>query len=125
MLCHGLVYCWYSWATLTRSAGRPRNTRYKLCHAFLYHEVPVHDEADTHWWKPVEMFKEDPLLPHHALAMIQPWHPAMMWIINMNTSQSEMILHRQLNQPSPACGLERSDEQDALMDMHGSVFMSA
>ena len=69
------------------------------------------------------MFQVDPLLPHHALAMIQPWHPGMMYIINMNVTEDEMMLRRIENQPIPAASLQQSDAQDALMEMHGSVSM--
>ena len=69
------------------------------------------------------MFQEDPALPQQALAMIQPWHPGMMYIINMNVTEDEMMLHRIENQPIPAASLQQSDAQDALMEMHGSLSM--
>ena len=69
------------------------------------------------------MFKDDPLLPRDAMAMIQPWHPGMMYLINMNITEDEMMLHRIENQPIPAASLQQSDAQDALMQMHGSLSM--
>ena len=69
------------------------------------------------------IFHPDPLLPHHALAMIQPWHPGMMYIIHQNITEDEMMLHRIENQPIPAASLQQEDAQDALMDMNGSVSM--
>ena len=67
--------------------------------------------------------QEDPILPQQARALIQPWHPAMMYIINMNITEDEMMLHRIENQPIPAASLQQSDAQDALMEMHGSLSM--
>ena len=67
--------------------------------------------------------QEDPILPQQALAMIQPWHPGMIYIINVNSTEDEMMLHRIENQPIPAASLQQEDAQDALMEMHGSLSM--
>ena len=69
------------------------------------------------------MFQEDPFLPQQALAMIQPWHPGMMYIIHQNITEDEMLLQRIENQPIPAASLQQEDAQDALMEMHGSLSM--
>ena len=42
----------------------------------------------------------------NALAMIQPWHPAMMYLIYCAVSEEDMLEHRVKNQPIPAGRLE-------------------
>ena len=42
----------------------------------------------------------------NALAIIQPWHPAMMYLIYCNISEEDMVQHRIENQPIPAGRLE-------------------
>ena len=69
------------------------------------------------------IFQKDPLLPTHAMAMIQPWHPGLMYLINMNVTEDQMILHRIDNQPIPAAKQQQSQPQDALMEMHLSLSM--
>ena len=52
------------------------------------------------------------MIPEHALAMIQPWHPAMMWIIYQTATQEEMAEQRIRNQPLPAGRRGERDEPD-------------
>ena len=46
------------------------------------------------------------MMPEHALAMIQPWHPAMMYLIYCALSEEDMVRHRIENQPVPAGRLD-------------------
>ena len=69
------------------------------------------------------MFKDDPMLPKDAMAMIQPWHPGMMWLINLSITEDEMMLKRIGNQTIPAASLQEADAQEALIQMHGSLSM--
>ena len=52
------------------------------------------------------------MLPEHALAMIQPWHPAMMYLIYQTVTEEEMAEQRIRNQPFPAGRRGERDEPD-------------
>ena len=59
------------------------------------------------------------MMPEHALAMIQPWHPAMMYLIYCAVSEEDMLEHRVENQPVPAGRLDlRLVPREALVEVH-------
>ena len=55
----------------------------------------------------------------NALAMIQPWHPAMMYLIYCAVSEEDMLEHRVKNQPIPAGRLALNlVPREALVEVH-------
>ena len=59
------------------------------------------------------------MMPSHALAMIQPWHPAMMYLIYCNVTEEDMVQQRIQNQPIPAGRLDtRLEPREAHVEVH-------
>ena len=119
VLRHGSMYQVYSWATLTRSAGRPWNHKLQNHHASSSPVFHLHDEADANWHQPVAFFDERVLMPP-ALAMIQPWHPGLMYLMYCAFTEEEMLQHRSTSQPIPAGRLEQREENadEAILEVH-------
>ena len=55
-----------------------------------------------------------------ALAMIQPWHPGLMYLIYQAVTEEEMLQHRSTSQPIPAGRLEQREENadEAILEVH-------
>ena len=57
------------------------------------------------------------MMPEHALAMIQPWHPGMMYLLYCSTSEEEMLNLRGETQTFPAGRQEeRLEPLEALVE---------
>ena len=79
----------------------------------------LHDEADANWHQPVSFFDESISIPP-ALAMIQPWHPGLMYLMYSAITEEEMLEHRRATQPIPA-GRRPADEEnagEAILEVH-------
>ena len=47
-------------------------------------------------------FLEESALIPPALAMIQPWHPGLMYLMYCVITEEDMLEHRRVSQPIPA-----------------------
>ena len=54
------------------------------------------------------------------MAMIQPWHPGLMFLIYQVTTEDEMLEHRIQNQPIPAGRRDKraEEEEQAIVEVH-------
>ena len=79
----------------------------------------LHDEADGNWHQPIAFYQEKRGTPTQALAIIQPWHPGLMYLFYHYTSEDQMVQHRIATQPIPAASSQRHPwTQEATMEVH-------
>ena len=86
----------------------------------MHLKTHLHDEADASWWQPVTFFDDSQLVPP-AMAMIQPWHPGLMYLIYCLITEDEMIEHRIRTQPIPAGRRDKPEddaEEEAILEVH-------
>ena len=79
----------------------------------------LHDEADASWWQPISFYDETAVIPA-AMAMIQPWHPGMMYLIYCSISEDQVVDQRINNQPIPAGRRIKpeDDDEEAILEVH-------